>query len=52
MLLDIHANVKKKLRAIEAIPLHLTLDIVRFDDALGDSWALPYQACTEWHVSY
>jgi hypothetical protein len=52
MLLDIHANVKKILGATEAIPLHLTLDIVRFDDALGESWALPYQACTEWQVSY
>jgi hypothetical protein len=50
-LLDIHTNIKQILRAIEAIPLHLTLDIVRFDDALGESWALPFQACTQWGVS-
>jgi hypothetical protein len=52
MLLDMHANIKRILRAIEAIPLHLTLDIVRFDDALGESWALPYQACKQWRVGY
>lgn len=52
MLLDIHAKIKQILRAINAIPLHLTLDIVRFDDALGESWALPFQACREWEVSH
>jgi hypothetical protein len=52
MLLAIHNMMKRVVRAIEAIPLHLTLDIVRFDDALGESWALPFQACTQWHVCY
>lgn len=37
--------MKRLIRAVEAIPLHLTLAIVRLDDALGESWALPYQAC-------
>lgn len=50
-MLDIHNHMKRILKAIEAIPLHLTLDIVRFDDALGESWALPFQACTRWEVS-
>ena len=44
-LLDIHAMMKRLVRAVEAIPLHLTVAIVRLDDALGESWALPYQAC-------
>ena len=44
-MLDIHAMIKRLVRAVEAIPLHLTLAIVRLDDALGESWALPYQAC-------
>jgi hypothetical protein len=40
------------IRAIDAIPLHLSLDIIRLDDALGESWGLPFQACTQWHVSH
>ncbi|EWZ30262.1 hypothetical protein FOZG_16427 [Fusarium oxysporum Fo47] len=48
LLLDITAQLKHIIRAIEAIPLHLTLDIVRLDDAHGESWALPLQACTTW----
>ncbi|KAF5009438.1 hypothetical protein FDECE_4319 [Fusarium decemcellulare] len=48
MLLDIRGQLKRILTAIEAIPLHLTLDIVRLDDAHGDSWALPLQACRTW----
>lgn len=43
--------MKRIARALEAIPLHLTLPIIRFDDALGESWGLPFQACTRWHVS-
>lgn len=52
MLLDISNQMKRVIRAIEAVPLHLTLDVVRLDDALGESWALPLQACRTWHVSY
>lgn len=51
MLLDMRAQMRRIARAIEAIPLHLSLGIVRLDDALGESWALPFQACTEWSVS-
>ncbi len=51
MLLDIAGQMKKIIRAIEALPLHLTLDIVRLDDAFGESWALPIQACRTWEVS-
>ena len=42
--------MKRLVRAVEAIPLHLTLPIVRLDDALDESWALPYQACRTLHV--
>ncbi|KAM3078649.1 hypothetical protein ACMFMG_006517 [Clarireedia jacksonii] len=48
LLLDVAGQLKQIMRAIEAIPLHLTLDIVRLDDALGESWALPLQACRTW----
>lgn len=51
MLLDITGQLKRIMRAIEAIPLHLTLDIVRLDDAHGESWPLPLQACRTWNVS-
>ncbi|KAL7954942.1 hypothetical protein V8C34DRAFT_327744 [Trichoderma compactum] len=51
-LLNIASQMKKIIRAIEAIPLHLTLDIVRLDDALGESWALPVQACQSWESFY
>ncbi|CAF3500620.1 unnamed protein product [Fusarium graminearum] len=47
-LLDISGQLRRILKAIEAIPLHLTLDIVRLDDAHGESWALPLQACQTW----
>ncbi|PTD11255.1 hypothetical protein FCULG_00002822 [Fusarium culmorum] len=49
-LLEISGQLKQILKAIEAIPLHLTLDIVRLDDAHGESWALPLQACRTWDV--
>lgn len=51
MLLNIHQTMKRMARTIEAIPLHLTLSILRFDDALGESWALQFQACAQWDVS-
>lgn len=51
MLLDLASQTKRVIRVVEAIPLHLTLDIVRLDDALGESWALPFQACPIWAVS-
>ena len=39
-----HGMMKRIIQAIEAIPLHLTLNIVRFDDSKGASWPLPYEA--------
>lgn len=50
MLLAITGQLKRIMRAIEAIPLHLTLDIVRLDDAHGESWPLPLQACRTWNA--
>lgn len=40
--------MKRIVKSIEAIPLHLTVGIVRLDDALGESWGLPIQACGNW----
>ncbi|KAF3024094.1 hypothetical protein E8E14_001291 [Neopestalotiopsis sp. 37M] len=51
LLLDLATQMKRVIRAIEAIPLHLTMKLVRFDDALGETWALPFQACETWNVS-
>ncbi|KAI0106388.1 hypothetical protein GGR51DRAFT_559805 [Nemania sp. FL0031] len=48
LLLDITNHLKRIVRAVEAIPLHLTVGIIRFDDALGESWGLPIQACGSW----
>ena len=50
LLLDMKNQMKRIVRAIEAIPLHLTLDIIRLDDAMNESWALPLQACRTWDV--
>lgn len=50
MLLNVAHQLKVITRAIESIPLHLTLPVVRLDDALGESWALPFQACTTYDV--
>ncbi|KAJ5063485.1 hypothetical protein J3E74DRAFT_472435 [Bipolaris maydis] len=49
MLLDIASHMKGIARAIESIPLHLSVDIIRLDDALGESWGLPFQACQTWN---
>ncbi|EUC45948.1 hypothetical protein COCMIDRAFT_25927 [Bipolaris oryzae ATCC 44560] len=48
MLLDIAGHMKRLARAIESVPLHLSVDIIRLDDALGESWGLPFQACQTW----
>ncbi|KAI1049793.1 hypothetical protein LB506_001937 [Fusarium annulatum] len=48
ILLDLRGQMKDMIRSIEAIPLHLTLDIVRLDDVHGESWALSLQACRTW----
>lgn len=51
MLLELRSILRRISDGIESIPLHLSLSIIRFDDALGMSWALPFQACTEYSVS-
>lgn len=51
MLLDIRKHMKQIAETVESIPLHLSLQLIRFDDALGESWALPFQACIAWNVS-
>ncbi|OTA90110.1 hypothetical protein M434DRAFT_14144 [Hypoxylon sp. CO27-5] len=47
-LFDITRQMKRIAKAIEAIPLHLSVDIIRLDDALGEIWGLPFQACSTW----
>ncbi|KAI1411106.1 hypothetical protein F5Y13DRAFT_201635 [Hypoxylon sp. FL1857] len=47
-LLNIASHMKRIQRAIDAIPLHLSVDIIRLDDALGETWGLPFQACGTW----
>lgn len=34
------------------LPKHIDLPIIRLDDALGNSFALPFQMCSEWKVSH
>ncbi|KAK0749999.1 hypothetical protein B0T18DRAFT_322194 [Schizothecium vesticola] len=48
LLLQVANQMKQVIQAMEAIPRQLDVDIVRLDDALGDSWGLPLQACTSW----
>ncbi|KAK3314160.1 hypothetical protein B0H66DRAFT_594935 [Apodospora peruviana] len=47
------ANQMKHVQVIDAIPRHVDVDIVCLDDALGDTWGLPLQACRSWaHVVF
>lgn len=39
-------------QALEAMPNHVNLPVVRFDDIFGESWALPFQVCSSWEVSF
>lgn len=50
MLLNIQETMRRMVQLIESIPLHLSLPIIRLDDALGQSWALPLQACSNYTV--
>ena len=52
LLLQVANQMKQVVQAMEAIPRQLDVDIVRLDDALGDTWGLPLQACTSWDVSF
>ncbi|KAK7926855.1 hypothetical protein PG985_003853 [Apiospora marii] len=42
-------QLKRSVHLLEALPLHLNLELVRLDDALGESWALPFQACQTYY---
>jgi hypothetical protein len=43
------AGIYKVLRAVEAsLPRRIFLPIVHFTDALGETFALPYQVCMQW----
>ncbi|CAK7212854.1 hypothetical protein SEUCBS140593_001648 [Sporothrix eucalyptigena] len=48
ILLDIRKEMKRLARSIDTMPIHIGLELIRFDDMFGESWALPFQACTEW----
>ncbi|KAK3384053.1 hypothetical protein B0T24DRAFT_688964 [Lasiosphaeria ovina] len=48
MLLDIRNNIQRLTQAVNRIPLQLNIQFIRFDDALGESWALPFQLCEQW----
>ena len=50
-MLGIHATLKRIARAVDAIPLHIGLDIIRVEDALGDSLGIPFMACRDITVS-
>jgi len=34
------------------MPANLAVDIIRLDDATGETWGLPLQACDTWAVSF
>ena len=42
--------MKSIAQSIDSLPLHLNLPLIRFNDALGESWAIPFQACTTWQA--
>ncbi|KAI9771581.1 MAG: hypothetical protein M1835_006403 [Candelina submexicana] len=48
MLLELSAMIKTLQRWL---PKHIDLPIIRFDDALGNTMALPLQMCSEWKVN-
>lgn len=42
--------MRRMVQLTESIPPPLSLPIIQFDDALGESWALPFQACSDYTV--
>ncbi|KAF2233520.1 hypothetical protein EV356DRAFT_533738 [Viridothelium virens] len=48
LLLEIHSQVGNIARLMHLIPLQMIPPFIQLDDALGGSWALPLQACTDW----
>ena len=51
LLLHISSQMKRVVDTLEAMPRGLGVSIIRLDDALGDTWGLPLQACESWGVS-
>ncbi len=51
LLLHIASQMKRVVDTLEAMPRGLGVSIIRLDDALGDTWGLPLQACESWGVS-
>ncbi|KAK0733204.1 hypothetical protein B0T26DRAFT_669632 [Lasiosphaeria miniovina] len=49
-LLDIQNNIQRLTQAVNRVPLQLSIQFIRFDDALGESWALPFQLCEQWET--
>lgn len=52
LLLQVANQMKRVIQAMEAMPRQLDVDIIRLDDALGETWGLPLQACVSWDVSF
>jgi hypothetical protein len=51
LLLQIANQMKRVMDVLEAMPRALGVNIIRLDDALGETWGLPLQACESWRVS-
>ncbi|KAK1758072.1 hypothetical protein QBC47DRAFT_132577 [Echria macrotheca] len=49
LLVHIANQMKRVVQVIEAIPRQVDVDVIRMDDALGDTWGLPLQACGSWN---
>lgn len=52
LLLQVANQMKRVIQAMEAMPRQLDVDIIRLDDALGETWGLSLQACVSWNVSF
>ncbi|KAL9087610.1 MAG: hypothetical protein Q9165_006534 [Trypethelium subeluteriae] len=48
LILDIHAQMTDMMRLVSAISPQITPPIIQLDDACGQTWALPLQACSDW----
>ncbi|KAK0654833.1 hypothetical protein B0T16DRAFT_318731 [Cercophora newfieldiana] len=48
LLLHIASQMKRVLQVVEAMPRQLNVDVIRLDDALGQTWGLPLQGCSTW----
>ncbi|KAL9062897.1 MAG: hypothetical protein Q9157_008556 [Trypethelium eluteriae] len=48
LILDIHTQMSVITRLVGTISPHITPPIIQLDDACGQTWALPLQACSDW----